>query len=1105
MKRKHLKQALSVTLASTMLLTAVPIGVGAEADIPTATEETAPQVSEEADPTEAPAADPTEAPAADPTEAPAADPTEAPAADPTEAPEADPTETPAADPTTTPAADPTTTPTADPTSAPTTPTPSSSPDASETPTPSTSPVPTVTPAPIEIELAWTDYESEVYDGQSHMPTCTCSTYPDLIFGYTDQDGNEVDPSTETVPGAYKVTAHIVGGGDPSKYVISNDTATYKVSKRTLDVNKDITCNLDFEEYFNGTDTHQSEPVATINTFGQTLSAKYSWENCIYVSKDPYSINVTFSLTPDQQNCFELNSDDKISFEKEAKLTINKLPITVSLTNGAKTSKVCGETDPDIGYTCTINDNVDVDVDNDTIKSWLGKIERVPGSDGNRSEMPGTYDLQLSGSSTTDSNIWDSLNITLPNPFNFTINKVTLSQSATDGLSDYRDTSFTIATDIADEEGETRNSNVEFELRVVGEIAESASGVSCTVTDLSKLIGETSVNLGTGNSHQFKVNQVNTFSKAGVTWQGGIPANTVLKVRLYYKNKPVSDLVSITVPQKKEVSIVNGWSGTEEIGGRNCLKNQNSLSLTVSDSGVGEVLAVTNNGSTTYPTMESKTYSIQNTIEEQEGHPDITISGEFLDTRNLTAASSSLTYYVDTLAQAISSSNIVFSNRDSQIQITLPEEGTVNSVNIPGATVATSSKGIKAAAGETISLPVTISGSQLPATGSEVTVSYTDTAGHDNGTGSTTAARSTISTPIHFSIRPELVADEFLNGRSDTLIINGTGQACEPIRVSIAGSDQSLYITQTATWVEGETGTWTVSVPMSSLPEEEEFTITAEYTDVNGPSESMTATYDAFVASPVAVSPIFEAMSHLSGMVEPNTTVALVVNGDTSNYYEIVPDRFGHFSFNEVPMLFGGEDSFDLYVTDIAGNVSIRHYEIPTPGDPFTVTAQINPLGKFFYSAEEENSTAALATPVSADMFQETTKNAEDDTETTTDIDTVEIPLLFGMSYEIGTMTLQKTANGFTVAKELDLDNVDSANYSITDEKLYVFTQEPSMEDLAKHTNCKEYSYGDEIPMASSGEVWIVGEASMTMLVDDLEELEVLDFDHDKQYEAFQEK
>ena len=50
----------------------------------------------------------------------------------------------------------------------------------------------------------------------------------------------------------------------------------------------------------------------------------------------------------------------------------------------------------------------------------------------------------------------------------------------------------------------------------------------------------------------------------------------------------------------------------------------------------------------------------------------------------------------------------------------------------------------------------------------------------------------------------------------------------------------------------------------------------------------------------------------------------------------------------LPMMFGGEDSFDIYVQDIAGNVSIKHYDIPEPEDPSEVTAQVNPLGKYFF-------------------------------------------------------------------------------------------------------------------------------------------------------------
>ena len=216
--------------------------------------------------------------------------------------------------------------------------------------------------------------------------------------------------------------------------------------------------------------------------------------------------------------------------------------------------------------------------------------------------------------------------------------------------------------------------------------------------------------------------------------------------------------------------------------------------------------------------------------------------------------------------------------------------------------------------------------------------------------------------------------------------------------------------------------------------------------------------------------------------------------------------------DDVPMMFAGE-SFDIYVTDIAGNQSIRHYEIEEPDDPYEVKSVINPLGKFFYSAEANGSEAYVATPVSAADFEEyvavnDADNADDTKEakeTKKIKDTIELPLLMGMSYEVGTLTLHKTENGFTVSTEIKVsDDIDKEDYTVENDKLYVYTSRPTLNDI-KNCTGKEYTYGEEIPFGENETVWIVDNKDMTILADSMADLTAYDYAKNKEYEAYQER
>ena len=576
----------------------------------------------------------------------------------------------------------------------------------------------------------------------------------------------------------------------------------------------------------------------------------------------------------------------------------------------------------------------------------------------------------------------------------------------------------------------------------------------------------------------------------LSWNGYLPAGTTIRVSV------VDGAGNVVSAKAKEVqvapvSVKLDWSGYETSAstGNYVVANGKSvkaLSLTSDRAGeLAEILYNKNGKKKTkasYGTLDlTFTPDVKNSGSK---HVTQSVSANVVDTLNLRCDAKTLQFYVDNTAFPIPSSSIQFENRGEKIAIQLPEAGTITSVTIPGGTVE-----VSGGVSREFTFPVSWSGKDLIPSGTAISVAYTDQAGHQ-GTGTASASRSSVSTPITFRIRPELNANGYLNGRSSTLIVSGTACSCEPIRVTVAGSSRSTYATQKKTWSDSN-GSWEMLFDMAALPEDQDFTISAEYEDVNGSGYSISAKFDSFCAAPTMLSPVYEAMTHLSGMVEPGTAVALVINGDNQNYYEIPVDRFGHFSMNDVPMMFAGEDSFDIYVTDIAGNVSIRHYEIEEPGDPFEVTSRVNPLGKFFYSAEETESAAYAATPVSASDFEEGE-------------DSIELPLLMGMSYEVGTLTLQKTEAGFTVSRELFADeSIAPEDYVMENESLCVYTGKPSVEEL-RNSAGQQYQYGDEIPLAGDQTVWIAAGGDMTILADAMMDLKLFDYENSSEYVKYQE-
>ena len=787
--------------------------------------------------------------------------------------------------------------------------------------------------------------------------------------------------------------------------------------------------------------------------------------------DKYSVTASLKQDdPDSKN-YELTGVKSKSFE------IKQLNITITPVSGQ--GKVYGEIDPlpyeyEISY---IEDDPDLKMNDqirDELENEIGEniLQREEGND------IGEYKYSLSG---TPSNYA----VTVEEEY-YEIEAISIE--AEENKITSRKGSFSLTATNLDED--LLDNKTERKIVITAEFPEDNKGIVFS-EDLDDYISgaekgidftgkvEKTIHIG---DFEYKT----TKGKQELKWNGKLPAGTVLKLWVCdAKGERVSNIETIKVIQYP-VSLEWGSTADENPATTYLSKNDK---LTLSGN-KGEYVEVKYNGTTYYSSLDQTITPVVNNSGSK--HDQQTATAGFVDVLNLTFEEASYKFTYDNEAFQIPSDSIRFENRGKTVSITLPEIGTIKEVTIPGGKVTVSGE-----TGTTFDFPVSWSGKDLIPTGSAISVSYMDQGGNE-GKGSSVASRSTVTTPITLKIRPELNGNGYLNGRSNTLIVSGSACACEPIRVTVADMSQSTYASQKEVWSDSN-GTWEAMFDMSRLPEGGDFQITAEYMDVNGPSAAMTARFDAYVASPATLSPIYEEMTHLSGMAEPGTAVVLIV-GD--QHYEMEVDRFGHFSMDDVPMMVAYDEnaneedtqnlptSFDIYVTDIAGNTYIRHYDIPKPGDPFEVSAVVNPLGKIFYSADKDQSDAYVATPVKAEDLED---------------GTLELPLLFGMSYEVGKLTLTKTENGFTVASEVvPNEEIDEDDYEITEEKLYVYTSKPTMQELRSHAG-REYGYGEEIPLNDDETVWIVDEKEMTILEEDIMELELYDYEHSEDYPNYQEQ
>ena len=94
------------------------------------------------------------------------------------------------------------------------------------------------------------------------------------------------------------------------------------------------------------------------------------------------------------------------------------------------------------------------------------------------------------------------------------------------------------------------------------------------------------------------------------------------------------------------------------------------------------------------------------------------------------------------------------------------------------------------------------------------------------------------------------------------------------------------------------------------------------------------------------------------------------------------------------------------------------------------------------------------------------------------------------------MTVTRTANGIQVDSSIDTGIFDTEDdYKISNQKLYVFGSQPTVEQLRGGSPENAYQYGQEIPVDDAdGVVWIVNNTDLEMLTRYVTNLSICNFD-----------
>ena len=765
----------------------------------------------------------------------------------------------------------------------------------------------------------------------------------------------------------------------------------------------------------------------------------------------------------------------LQFAEGNVFSIKPLPVTVAPVAGQ--SKVYAAEDPaSFAYTVTVGKTED----GEEIALADGKLETIPAELGqnvlvrNEGQNLGVYAYALAEVLNTNYVVSLDAADEQGESVGFAI---TAGREVADLPEAITSRTFEFAGSVVTGEGETLDPDAPMYLRVEAKLSEAgkAFGYGRQLADYLSLAQapENAVQLVPTQENAFTVaiapQTLSEGGEGGRAWSGGFPAGTELTLTPVDGNGEAVGKAHVLIVEKAQGFITLAQKETlDAIDLSGFAGEPINIEFNVEmaeDAPVYEPLTAVfgADGSYTIPEEQLKPYN------RAFAHLEQNLAVGYLDAENMLLGQEdpqtvTLAFVYDDIAFQIPSDDIFFENRATELKITLPEPGVVTNVSIGGA-----SYGAGAMSDDGVTCTVMIdwkNAGSLIASGTSISVSYQDRAGNSvDSTGS--VRRYTVATPIVLRLRPEVNSADYLSGdrARPGLTLYGTACAGEALRVTIGGYSDTVVVECAELWAD-EKGNWNMTFNTSRLPEGDVIRITVSYVDVNGRGAETALIYDADCEKTVLMTPIYEGMTAISGVVEPNSAAWLII-GD--NAYELPVDLYGYFYMEDVPSLLQGE-SFRIRVIDIAGNSEEREYTVPSvytvneAGEETlgSIATKLYPLGAIFY--DSETGFWANATPV--DIAQLVENGGE-----------MRLPLLAGEAYLVGEVTVRKVDGGVVVTSETT--GLEQSAYTVTAQSLQAYSDRPSVNDLRDHAGVN-YSYGQTIPAGEEDVIWICAETQIEL-------------------------
>ena len=927
----------------------------------------------------------------------------------------------------------------------------------------------------KLEIGWNGLE-KVFDGKAATPDASITNTDDLIESHTDvkvvftiaKGGEAVTEATAA--GEYTLTASL-SGKDVEYYTIgSGETATLKISKKTITVTPKAEQSKVYGDeeptlaYTLDDDSFSNEVTGTLSREEGEDVGDYKIKQGMLSGSDNVEIvfteDVVFAVTPKALTLKAENAGKNFGAKDPEELTVE----AVGLANNDTLEDLAYEVSRETG---------------EKVGEYAIKVEAIEGEGKNANY---TIDTSEDGTFTISGEFAGTVSV-VTDPLT---TRTTGLELKVEGISaDLSDATLTLYLKAGKVEVSKDNIKEDdtIELEITGhEETDPVSGKSFTAY------------LPEGDYFvEIKMPQ-----KAGEAVTAKGPDIKVSK-----------DSLEITVSNSNAVNEARSLIGKETADTLISTLKEFQVNNPKTDD---EIIQLTINDEAKYikpGDMDKELEALITKLKEQGGVDQIPVKiTAWVATPDLNSTAFEKTYMYDpAYKDAVTKESISgLNNRTSSFTVKFPEPSRITEISLSGFnTVDVNSikySGVDGADeyGTTATIPVSFATGNPPRSYDvEVTIKYVDAAGNTAPVYTQKGIDQGVAKQISVnSIEPRTSSQEgklYLQG-TNAIRLSGYATASEQINISITDSHGKRLYSKSITveGVEGENwksdtiNYWTVTIGDDDseenleLPVGEPLTLRVNYGDVMGGSAAIILIYDEVCQEAQLLTPLYPRMKILTGYTENGSSVTATWGNGSQ---EATVTSHGFFTIVFPEEIFDPE--LILEITDIAGNTLSRAYEIPGRRSDVEMKVPAYPIGAMI--EDEIGNTKFIATPVLLDELQ----NGD-----------IEIPILAANYFKVGTMTISRGEDG-----KVSFDPVIDPAYAIEGANSFfnVFSQKPAADAMDAENRGNGMQITDGYTPEDNTEVfWFVYEVEVNLTEDQLllqGDPATVDLISDDQYNAFQ--